>query len=92
MGPLDIGDPGTMVGRQPELARLRALWEEAASGRTRLIVLAGEPGVGKTRLAAELADIVATSGGRVLVGRCRRDGAAPYEPFVEALTRGESVG
>ncbi|MDQ4098558.1 MAG: AAA family ATPase [Actinomycetota bacterium] len=86
MGPLDVADPGTMIGRQPELTRLRALWEDASSGTTRVVLVAGEPGVGKTRLAGELAEMVELTDGRVLVGRCREHGAAPYEPFVEALT------
>jgi predicted ATPase len=85
MGPLDVADPGTMIGRQPELTRLRTLWEDASSGTTRVVLVAGEPGVGKTRLAAELAEIVEMTDGRVLVGRCRQEGATPYEPFVEAL-------
>lgn len=85
MGPLDCPDAGTMVGRQPELARLRALWQDACEGDFRFVLVAGEPGVGKTRLASEIADLAALDGGRVLVGRCRATGAVPYEPFVEAL-------
>ncbi|MGH9222951.1 MAG: ATP-binding protein, partial [Acidimicrobiales bacterium] len=45
----------------------------------------GEPGVGKTRLAAELADVVRAAEGRILVGACRPDSPSPYEPFIEAL-------
>ncbi|HEX6597163.1 MAG TPA: AAA family ATPase, partial [Acidimicrobiales bacterium] len=85
MGPLDCPDGGTMVGRQPELARLRALWQDAVDGAFRFVLLAGEPGVGKTRLASELAEYVEADGGQVLVGRCSATGPTPYEPFVEAL-------
>ena len=85
MGPLDCPDPGAMVGRQPELSRLRTLWREARGGEARFVLVAGEPGTGKTRLAAELAGVVEADGGRVLVGRCRASEPVPYEPFVEAL-------
>ena len=43
------------VGRERETAWMRARWEEAAAGAKRLAVLDGEPGIGKTRLAAHLA-------------------------------------
>lgn len=84
-GPLDVADPGTMVGRQAELARLKKLWAEVVQGATRTAMIAGEPGVGKTRLAAEMVGVVEAFGARVLVGRCRRDGALPYEAVIDAL-------
>ena len=46
---------GTFVGRQRELADLKAALEEALAGRGRLAMLVGEPGIGKTRTAQELA-------------------------------------
>jgi tetratricopeptide (TPR) repeat protein len=72
------------VGRDAELAHLRQLWSEA-EGERRVALLAGEPGVGKTRLAAELAMRVHDEGGVVLAGRCDEDLGVPYQPFVEAL-------
>ena len=72
------------VGRDGELERLRRLWKEAA-GERRVALLAGEPGVGKTRLAAELAVRVHDEGAMVLAGRCDEDLGVPYQPFVEAL-------
>jgi tetratricopeptide (TPR) repeat protein len=48
-------------------------------------LLAGEPGIGKTRLAAELARVVGMQGAVVLAGRCDEDMGVPYQPFVEAL-------
>lgn len=84
-GPLDVADAGTMVGRQAELAALKKLWAEVMKGSTRTVLIAGDPGVGKTRLAAELICAADACGAKVLVGRCRRDGAVPYEPVVEAL-------
>ena len=79
----DIGR--IFVGRDAELDRLQQLWKEAAAGERRVVLLAGEPGVGKTRLAAELAITVHDEGGTVLGGRCDEDLGVPYQPFVEAL-------
>jgi len=79
----DIGR--IFVGREGELERLGQLWKEAAGGELRVALLAGEPGVGKTRLAAELAGRVHGEGATVLAGRCDEDLAVPYQPFVEAL-------
>jgi class 3 adenylate cyclase/tetratricopeptide (TPR) repeat protein len=79
----DIGP--IFVGRQAEVERLEQLWKEAVTGELRLALLAGEPGVGKTRLAAELAGRVHDLGATVLAGRCDEDLGVPYQPFVEAL-------
>ncbi|HEV8625974.1 MAG TPA: AAA family ATPase, partial [Acidimicrobiia bacterium] len=67
------------------LDRLGQLWKEAAAGELRVAFLAGEPGIGKTRLAAELATRVHDEGATVLAGRCDEDLGVPYQPFVEAL-------
>ncbi|HEY0397760.1 MAG TPA: adenylate/guanylate cyclase domain-containing protein, partial [Acidimicrobiia bacterium] len=72
------------VGRAGELDRLGQLWKEAMAGELRVALLAGEPGVGKTRLAAELAGRVHDEGATVLAGRCDEDLGVPYQPFVEA--------
>ena len=79
----DIGR--IFVGRDAELERLMQLWKEAAAGERRIALLAGEPGAGKTRLAAELAGRIHEEGGIVLAGRCDEDPGVPYQPFVEAL-------
>ncbi|HEV3364770.1 MAG TPA: AAA family ATPase, partial [Acidimicrobiia bacterium] len=73
------------VGRDAELERLQQLWKEAAAGERRVAFLAGEPGVGKTRLAAEIALRAYDQGAVVLAGRCDEDLGVPYQPFVEAL-------
>jgi DNA-binding SARP family transcriptional activator len=73
------------VGREAEVRHLEQLWKEAAAGDRRVALLAGEPGVGKTRLAAELARDVYDGGAVVLAGRCDEDLGVPYQPFVEAL-------
>ena len=76
---------GVFVGRKRELEALDELWKEVLSGGRRVALLAGEPGVGKTRLAAQLASRLHAEGAVVLAGRCDEDLGVPYQPFVEAL-------
>jgi tetratricopeptide (TPR) repeat protein len=74
-----------LFGRAAELARLeRELDSERPEGRT-LALLAGEPGIGKTRLAAEFARIAHARGANVLWGSCHDGGFVPYEPFAEIV-------
>jgi DNA-binding SARP family transcriptional activator len=74
------------VGRDSELAELVAGLDDAFAGRGRLFLLAGEPGIGKSRLAEELIGRAAGRGARVLVGRCWEAGGAPaYWPWVQSL-------
>lgn len=74
------------VGRAAELARLRAAWADVETRRSRRIVLlAGEPGVGKTRLAHHFAREALDAGAAVLLARCWEEPLAPFEPFAEAL-------
>jgi hypothetical protein len=58
---------------------------EAAAGGCRTVLLRGEPGIGKTRTAAEVARAAFEKGAIVLYGRCDEDTGAPYQPFAEAL-------
>ena len=77
---------GAFVGREAELAGLVAGLEHAVSGRGGLFLLEGEPGIGKSRLAEELATQARGWGAQVLVGRCWEAGGAPaYWPWVQAL-------
>ncbi|OBJ51536.1 BTAD domain-containing putative transcriptional regulator [Mycobacterium asiaticum] len=74
--------PGPFVGRGPELERLLAAWQSAG---TNAVLIAGEPGVGKTRLAGEWSQRAHAQGAIVLYGRCDEDLGAPYQPFAESL-------
>ncbi|MGI8810049.1 MAG: ATP-binding protein [Acidimicrobiales bacterium] len=76
---------GPLAGREKQMAALRRAWDDAVHGSGRTVLLAGEAGVGKTRLAAELAGEVDATGAVVLVGTCPAGGAEPYHPLVEAL-------
>jgi DNA-binding SARP family transcriptional activator len=68
---------GTFVGREREFGELVAGLEDAFAGRGRLFLLDGEPGIGKSRLAEELAARAKARGAAVLVGRCWEAGGAP---------------
>jgi tetratricopeptide (TPR) repeat protein len=83
--PLASSRASAFHGRTEELATLEASWARAAHGRSRLVVLAGEPGVGKTRLAAEFAGRLAADGVTVLAGSCSPEPVGSYQPVREAL-------
>ncbi len=73
------------AGRAKERDALDAAWKDTAAGACRLVFLAGEPGIGKTRLASEFAVDAAALGGSLLAGRCDEMVSEPYQPFAEAL-------
>ena len=73
------------VGRRRELATLAQAWSKAENGASHMILLTGEPGIGKTRLVTEAARRISLAGGVVMYGRCDRSSIVPYQPFVEAL-------
>ena len=84
--PLDSLAGGVFVGRERELDQLRQAVDTALGGRGSLQLLVGEPGIGKTRAAEELATYSRVSGARVYWGRCREDEGAPaYWPWVQAI-------
>jgi predicted ATPase len=75
------------VGREAELAALQRQLVDAARGEGRIALVAGEPGIGKTRLLGELAERAERDGWRVLAGHAYdTEGMPPYLPFLEALT------
>ncbi len=84
---------GGLIGRRRELELLEDRWaaattSEPAGGAVsgeRLVLLTGEAGVGKTRLASEFARRVHDDGATVLAGRCPQDPLTAYQPFVEAM-------
>jgi DNA-binding CsgD family transcriptional regulator/DNA polymerase III delta prime subunit len=77
---------GAFVGRQREMDELKAALEEALSGHGQLVMLVGEPGIGKTHTAHELAASANPRGARVLWGHCYAEqGAPPYWPWVQVI-------
>jgi tetratricopeptide (TPR) repeat protein len=74
------------VGRDREMAELAAGLEDAIGGRGRLFLVAGEPGIGKTGLAEQLAGHASERGARALWGRCWEGGGAPpYWPWAQVV-------
>jgi DNA-binding SARP family transcriptional activator/tetratricopeptide (TPR) repeat protein len=74
-----------LLGRERELAELAPILDRALAGEGAVVLLGGEPGIGKSRLADTLALRVGDRA-RVLVGRCwEAGGAPPYWPWVQAL-------
>src|SRR6185369_10024316 len=85
---LDALSRGRMVGRTAELAEVRQLWRRAMEGHGHAVLLSGEPGAGKTRLAREITIQAAVDGATVLSGGCYEyEATTPYLPFVEAFRR-----
>jgi hypothetical protein len=77
---------GGFVGRERELAELRAALQQTILGQGGLVLVSGEPGIGKTRLVEELSASAVNAGSQVLVGRCWESGGAPaYWPWIQAL-------
>jgi len=84
--PLEGLAGGVFVGRERELGEAHEVLEDALGGEGRLLLLAGEPGIGKTRTAEQLATYARVRGARVHWGRCQEGGGAPpYWPWAEAL-------
>jgi tetratricopeptide (TPR) repeat protein len=82
--PLDRLARGVFVGREAELERLRTAADEAFAGRGSVVMLVGEPGIGKTRTAQELETYARMRGAQVLWGRAHEASGAPaYWPWVQ---------
>jgi class 3 adenylate cyclase len=75
---------GVFVGRERELDRLRKAFDEAFAGRGSMVMLVGEPGIGKTRVAQELETYARMRGAQVLWGRAHESSGAPaYWPWMQ---------
>ena len=84
--PLESLAGGVFVGREPELEQMRAMVEDTLAGQGGVLLLAGDPGIGKTRTAEQLATYAGVRGARVCWGRCHEaEGAPPYWPWSEAI-------
>jgi tetratricopeptide (TPR) repeat protein len=82
--PLDRLARGVFVGRERELERLRSALDGAFAGRGSVVMLVGEPGIGKTRTVQELETYARMRGAKVLWGRAHESsGAPPYWPWVQ---------
>src|SRR5438552_1456430 len=74
------------VGRQHELAHIWSQYKGASTGSARVVLLSGEPGIGKTRLLQEFTTLATDDGATILRGSASDfEGMPPYLPFIEAL-------
>jgi tetratricopeptide (TPR) repeat protein len=89
---LDRIAQGRLIGRERELAAAKASWQRACTGQLQVLFITGEPGIGKTRVARELATRVAVTGGRALLGECYAQGGAPYAPIGQIIRQAAQVG
>jgi tetratricopeptide (TPR) repeat protein len=86
----DLANPiygRTFVGREQEVKQLEKAFDGALSGQGSLVMIVGEPGIGKTTITEQLATYVGMRGGTLLVGHCYEEGSLslPYLPFVETM-------
>jgi tetratricopeptide (TPR) repeat protein/DNA-binding XRE family transcriptional regulator len=78
---------GVLIGREVEMGRLLTVIDDVTKGIGRVVMLAGEPGIGKTRLAQEMTLHLRARGVLVATGQCYEpEQTVPYYPFLEALT------
>jgi len=86
VAPFSLEGRTAFVGRESELSTIRAAIDRARTGHGSVVMLAGGPGVGKTRLAMEMAEYASRVGFRYLVGHCyEREERYPFLPFAEII-------
>ncbi len=86
--PLTVALPGVFVGRADLTAQIHAARDRAvATGAVETVLLGGEPGAGKTSIAAAVARVADAQDWTVLFGSCDEHVNTPYEPFREAITQ-----
>jgi tetratricopeptide (TPR) repeat protein len=76
---------GVFAGRAGAVERISAHWAGARGGRRGVVFIGGEPGIGKTRLAAEVARTADQGEAIVVVGRCAQENGLAYQPVVDVV-------
>ena len=83
--PGSLVDTGAIVGRESEIARLGTEFDSSLADGQRLVLLTGEPGIGKTFLAARFCRTAFENGADVVVGRCWEEGGGPYRAVIDVI-------
>jgi DNA-binding SARP family transcriptional activator len=74
-----------LVGRAGELEIAATLWGRAQFGEGQVLLVSGEPGIGKSRLVRELRSLAEAAGARVLTGECHAEGGPPYGALAQMI-------
>ena len=83
--PFDRLIHGQLIGRESEIERAHKIWEQVHAGKSRMLLISGEPGIGKSRLAREITSIAKTSSAEILTGQCHTEDSAPYSPIAQII-------
>jgi predicted Ser/Thr protein kinase len=81
---------GRLVGREIELAQANEVLNQALAGKSGVLLISGEPGIGKTRLAYEVMAQAQVRGALVLMGECYAEGSAPFAPIAQFIEAADS--
>ncbi len=84
--PVHAVAPLAYVGRADEHATIRRCWQAACTGARQALLIAGEPGIGKTRFAFHAVSEFHEGGALVMIGRCPEELTVPYGPWIQALS------
>ncbi len=76
---------GRIIGRRNELQEATRIWRKAAANEGQVLLVSGEPGIGKTRFIQELRTLVEVEGGQALLGECYAQGSAPCSPIAQII-------
>jgi ABC-type oligopeptide transport system substrate-binding subunit len=76
---------GRLIARERELKEAQQIWQRAVKGEGQVLLISGEPGIGKTRFVRELMAQTRFTGAQVLLGECYAEGGAPYAPLAQMI-------
>jgi serine/threonine-protein kinase len=91
IAPLDRMTRGQMVGREQEFSDAAQIWRKAASGESQVLLISGEPGIGKTHFVRELRTLAGVQGGLLLQSECYAEGGAPYAPIANIIRQSHQI-
>lgn len=83
--PLNRLARGRMIGRQREFQQAKNLWQQCLESNAQLLLISGEPGIGKTRFVRELMVLAELASGIALQGECYAEGGPPYAPIIQMV-------
>lgn len=83
---------GRLVARTHELQEANINWQKAISGESRVLLISGEPGIGKTRFVRELMVEAQLHKATVLLGECYAEGDMPYAPIAQMIQSTDLTG